>query len=99
VPVGIVYCCADEGAGVAAASDFAQLVRAVIEVGGGGAGFRFAAAVAVDVVAVGLGGAVARRGDSVEVVVEVAPGLGAGVDDLGLARAPALLVEAVEVAR
>ena len=55
-------------------------------------------AVAEDVVRIGLGGAVVRLGQAVEVVVQVAPGLGDAVDDLGLAASPSLAVEGVEVA-
>ena len=98
VPVGIMHRRADESTGVRSASDFAQLVRGIVQIRRRCSGFRFRAAVAVDVVTVGFGGAVVRFGQAVEVVVEIAPGLGAGVDGFGLASASALLVEAVEVA-
>lgn len=98
VPVGIVHRSAGQGAGIAAASDFAQLMRHVVQVRGRCASLGLAPAVAVDVVAGGLGGAVVRRGDAVEVVVEVAPGLGRAADDFGLAGASSLLIQGVEVA-
>jgi hypothetical protein len=98
VPVGVVDGGADERSGVRAASDFAQLVGVVVEIRSGDAGFRFRAAVAIDVIAVGLGSAVAGRGEAVEVVVAVAPGLGRSTDDFGLAGAPSLLIQAVEMA-